>query len=106
MRPVILAIESSCDETSASVIRNGKVLNNIIATQAYTKNTVEWSLNSLHVRINKISLLLSMKPSKCRHIENGFNCCCVHTWPWSDGFIIGRSFVCKRIVAGSEYSTH
>jgi N6-L-threonylcarbamoyladenine synthase len=34
MRPIILAIESSCDETSASVIRNGKVLNNIIASQA------------------------------------------------------------------------
>jgi N6-L-threonylcarbamoyladenine synthase len=33
MRSVILAIESSCDETSASVIVNGKVLNNIIATQ-------------------------------------------------------------------------
>ncbi len=33
MRPTILAIESSCDETSASVIQNGKVLNNIIATQ-------------------------------------------------------------------------
>jgi N6-L-threonylcarbamoyladenine synthase len=34
MHPLILAIESSCDETSASVIRNGKVLNNIIASQA------------------------------------------------------------------------
>ena len=34
MRSVILAIESSCDETSASVIVNGKVLNNIIATQS------------------------------------------------------------------------
>lgn len=31
--PTILAIESSCDETSASVIKNGKVLNNIIASQ-------------------------------------------------------------------------
>lgn len=31
---VILAIESSCDETSASVIRDGKVLNNIVATQS------------------------------------------------------------------------
>lgn len=30
----ILAIESSCDETSASVILNGKVLNNIVATQS------------------------------------------------------------------------
>lgn len=34
MHPLILAIESSCDETSASVIRNGKVLNNIVASQA------------------------------------------------------------------------
>jgi len=30
----ILAIESSCDETSASVISNGKVLNNVIASQS------------------------------------------------------------------------
>lgn len=34
MSSIILAIESSCDETSAAVISNGKVLNNIIATQA------------------------------------------------------------------------
>ena len=34
MHPVILAIESSCDETSASVIANGKVLNNVIASQS------------------------------------------------------------------------
>jgi N6-L-threonylcarbamoyladenine synthase len=34
IRPVILAIESSCDETSASVILNGKVLNNVIASQS------------------------------------------------------------------------
>lgn len=31
--PVILAIESSCDETSAAVLRNGVVLSNLIATQ-------------------------------------------------------------------------
>ncbi len=34
MGSIILAIESSCDETSASVISNGKVLNNIIASQS------------------------------------------------------------------------
>jgi len=33
MNPIILALESSCDETSAAVIRNGKVLNNVIASQ-------------------------------------------------------------------------
>jgi tRNA N6-adenosine threonylcarbamoyltransferase len=30
----ILAIESSCDETSAALIYNGKILNNIVATQS------------------------------------------------------------------------
>jgi N6-L-threonylcarbamoyladenine synthase len=33
VKPIILAIESSCDETSAAVINNGKVVNNIIASQ-------------------------------------------------------------------------
>jgi N6-L-threonylcarbamoyladenine synthase len=31
--PIILAIESSCDETSAAVCNNGKILSNITATQ-------------------------------------------------------------------------
>ncbi len=34
MMPVILAIESSCDETSAAICADGKVLSNFIATQA------------------------------------------------------------------------
>lgn len=38
VKPVILAIESSCDETSAAVIINGKVVNNMIATQAIHQN--------------------------------------------------------------------
>jgi N6-L-threonylcarbamoyladenine synthase len=34
MHPLILAIESSCDETSAAVISQGKVLNNVVASQS------------------------------------------------------------------------
>ncbi len=34
MANIILAIESSCDETSASIIKDGKVLNNVVATQS------------------------------------------------------------------------
>ncbi|MFT4738445.1 MAG: N6-L-threonylcarbamoyladenine synthase [Cyclobacteriaceae bacterium] len=37
MKEVILGIESSCDETSASICINGKVINNIIATQSIHK---------------------------------------------------------------------
>ena len=38
MDPVILAIESSCDETSAAVINDGVVTSNIIATQKVHEN--------------------------------------------------------------------
>lgn len=34
----ILALESSCDETSAAIAHNGKILNNIIATQSVHTN--------------------------------------------------------------------
>lgn len=34
MSITILAIESSCDDTSAAIIKDGKVLNNIVATQS------------------------------------------------------------------------
>ncbi len=33
MTPTLLAIESSCDETSAAVIRSGRVLSNVVANQ-------------------------------------------------------------------------
>lgn len=35
---IILGIESSCDETSAAILRNGEIVTNIIATQAIHKN--------------------------------------------------------------------
>jgi N6-L-threonylcarbamoyladenine synthase len=35
---IILGIESSCDETSASICHEGKIINNVIATQAVHKS--------------------------------------------------------------------
>ena len=37
MKTIILGIESSCDETSASICIDGKVMNNIVATQSIHK---------------------------------------------------------------------
>ena len=34
MSEIILGIESSCDDTSAAVIRNGVLLSNVVASQA------------------------------------------------------------------------
>lgn len=36
--PIILAVESSCDETAAAISKDGKLLSNIVATQAVHKN--------------------------------------------------------------------
>ena len=30
---IILAIETSCDDTSAAIVKDGKVLSNIVSTQ-------------------------------------------------------------------------
>lgn len=40
---ITLAIESSCDETAASVLKNGReVLSNIISTQIETHKKFRW----------------------------------------------------------------
>ncbi len=38
MSTIILGIESSCDETAAAVCKDGKIINNIIATQSIHEN--------------------------------------------------------------------
>ena len=76
MKTIILGIESSCDETSASICIDGKVMNNIIATQsiheeyggvvpelasrAHQKNiilVVESALRSAHVKFSDLSAI-------------------------------------------------
>ncbi len=76
MSATILGIESSCDETSAALCQNGKVLNNIIATQtiheqfggvvpelasrAHQKNivpVVDQALNQANITLQDISAI-------------------------------------------------
>ncbi len=35
---ILLAIESSCDETAAAVIQDGNILSNVVATQSVHEN--------------------------------------------------------------------
>ena len=46
---VILGIESSCDDTSAAILKDGLVLSNVIASQK-----VQLSLNWPHGHTSKI----------------------------------------------------
>ena len=57
----ILGIESSCDDTSAAVLRNGVLLSNVTASQevhkAYGGVVQSW----LRVRISKMSFRLLIR---------------------------------------------
>ena len=51
---IILGIESSCDDTSAAVIRNGVLLSNVTASQAVHEAYAGWCRNWLPVLISKM----------------------------------------------------
>lgn len=53
----ILGIESSCDDTSAAVSANDKILANIVAGQHIHRPMEEWFRNSHHVPTSRISSL-------------------------------------------------
>ena len=74
----VLGIESSCDDTSAAVIRNGKILSNVVANQkihaqyggvvpelasrAHQQNIVPVVQQALaQAKVNKEQLLLKIK---------------------------------------------
>lgn len=66
MSTIILGIESSCDDTSAAVIKDGYLLSNVVASQAvheayggvvpelasraHQQNIVPWCMRPLNVR--------------------------------------------------------
>ena len=45
MADIILGIESSCDDTSAAVLRDGVLLSNVIASQQVHKDFGGWCRN-------------------------------------------------------------
>lgn len=59
----ILGIESSCDDTSAAVLRNGVLLSNVTASQDVHKLMVALFQNSRHVHISRMWCLLLIKQS-------------------------------------------
>ena len=60
----ILGIESSCDDTSAAVIRNTTLLSNVIASQEVHRKYGGVFLSWLRVLTNKILFPLFRKRSK------------------------------------------
>lgn len=91
----ILAIESSCDDTSAAVIHNGKMLSNVVANQkiheayggvvpelasrAHQQNIVPGSPSSL---------------SEGKYRQKPAICHSIYAWSWTNGFLISRNLLC------------
>ena len=61
MSTIILGIESSCDDTSAAVIKDGYLLSNVVSSQAVHEAYGGVVPNLLHVRISKILFRLYMR---------------------------------------------
>ena len=94
----ILGIESSCDDTAASVLCNGIVLSNVVANQA-----VHQKYGGVVPELASRAHQQNIVPVVDQAIEQAGNfvirsqCCSVYTRPWTDGVFIGRHFICEVI---------
>ncbi len=58
----ILGIESSCDDTSAAVLKNGVLLSNVTASQEVHEPTAAWCPSWLRVLISRTWCLWLTRP--------------------------------------------
>ena len=90
----ILAIESSCDETSASIIKNSKVLSNVISSQHFHSKyggVVPELASRAHIK--SISEIVYQSISEANISINEINAIAVTTEPGLAGsLIVGSSF--------------
>ena len=90
----ILGIESSCDDTSASVIRDGVMLSNVIASQAVHEaygGVVPELASRAHQQniIPVVSEAIKRAGIDKSELRRGR----LHAWPGIDGFLVGRNII-------------
>ena len=96
----ILGIESSCDDTSASVICNGKILSNVIANQeihAKYGGVVPELASRAHQQniVPVVQQAIRQKRLKCHSF---------YTRTWINGFIISWRLVCQVTFTSFKHS--
>ena len=104
MDTIILGIESSCDDTSAAVIKNGVLLSNVVSSQA------------VHEAYGGVVPELATCPStkhctggarslkKGRSYKGATKRRCIHPRTRLDGIITGRSIFCERFRTFIKYT--
>ena len=102
MDTIILGIESSCDDTSAAVIKNGVLLSNVVSSQAvheaYGVVVGVTCPSTKHCTGGARSL------KKGRSYQGATKRRCIHPRTRLDGIITGRSIFCERFRTFIEYT--
>ena len=92
---IILGIETSCDETSASIINDGKLVANVVYTQEIHKKyggVVPEIASQYH--LNEIIDVIDSALDKIKFTKKRFRWNSCHLRSWFNGFIIGRAKLC------------
>ena len=97
---IILGIESSCDETSVAIVKNGReVLSNVINTQISIHELYGGVVPEIASRnhVENISPVMkeALKEANCMYI-----------WPRTGWCIISWSILCKSIKLCSKQTTY
>ena len=87
MSTIILGIESSCDDTSAAVIKDGYLLSNVVSSQA------------VHEAYGGVVPELASRADQGR-----VECGSLYKGAWVDGVIAGWSIFCKGFCTFIKYS--
>ena len=92
---IVLGIESSCDETSAAVIQDNKVLSNIIANQTVHQNyggVVPELASRAHQK--NIVPVVQQAIDKANIVKKRYRCNCLHQRTGFTGLTIGWWIFC------------
>ena len=95
MDTIILGIESSCDDTSAAVIKNGVLLSNVVSSQA-VHEAYGGVVPELASRAHQQNIVPVVHEATKRR--------CIHPRTRLDGIITGRSIFCERFRTFIEYT--
>ena len=103
----ILAIESSCDDTAAAILRNDEVLSNIIATQDIHKaygGVVPELASRAHQQ--NIIPVVDQALKKAGVSKKTIKCNCLHPRSWTFRIFISWNIFCQIFKYGSRNSSY
>lgn len=105
MDTIILGIESSCDDTSAAVIKNGVLLSNVVSSQA-VHEAYGGVVPELASRAHQQNIVPVVHEAlkKGRSYQRATKRRCIHPRTRLDGIITGRSIFCERFRTFIEYT--